>query len=77
MLTGVSAKLAAAGLPRDEVAATIGAAEANALWKRTAEGDIETVRSDCAKDNAWSDRFFGLKFLSLAATVDQLLPQSP
>jgi hypothetical protein len=77
MLAGVGGKLTAAGLPRDEVAATIGAAEANALWKRAAAGETETVRSDCARDTAWSDRFFGLKFMSLATTVDQLLPQVP
>jgi hypothetical protein len=77
MMAGVSGKLTAAGLPRDEVEAAIGAASANTLWKRAAEGDIDAVRADCAKDTVWSDRFFGLKFMSLATTVDQLLPQVP
>ncbi len=77
MLTGVGSKLAAAGLPRDELAATIGAAEANALWHRPAAGDVAGLKADCGKDLGWSDRFFGLQYLSLAGAVDGLLPPAP
>jgi hypothetical protein len=74
MLAGIGSKLASAGLPRDEVAATIGAAEANALWKRAAAGDIAAIKADCAKDLVWSDYFFQLGFINLAGDVDKLLP---
>jgi hypothetical protein len=77
MLDGITEKLNAAGLPRDEVTATLAPAEANALWQRAAAGDIPALKADCAKDLTWSDRFFGLKYLSLAGTVDQLLPVVP
>jgi hypothetical protein len=76
MLTGIGSKLASAGLPRDEVAATIGAAEANALWKRAPAGDVAAIKADCAKDLTWSDRFFQLDFMNLAGEVDKLLPAS-
>jgi hypothetical protein len=74
MLARIAGKLISAGLPRDEVSATIGAAEANVLWHR-AEGEAATaLRASCNGDGAWSRRLFNFEFASLGADIDKLLP---
>jgi hypothetical protein len=74
MLAKIAGRLISAGLPHDEVAATIGSAEANALWRR-AEGEAQTaLRASCGSDEAWSRRLFNFEFASLGADIDKLLP---
>jgi hypothetical protein len=74
MIIRIGEKLAAAGLPRDQVSATLSAAEANSLWKRADPDAVAALTVSCAADNTWSDRFFELGFMNLGGEVDKLLP---
>ncbi len=74
MIIKIGEKLAAAGLPRDQVSATLSAAEANSLWKRADPDAVAALTVSCAADNTWSDRFFELGFMNLGGEVDKLLP---
>jgi hypothetical protein len=74
MLLKIGGKLVTAGLPRDQVAATLRAAEANSLWKRADPDGAAALAVSCAADNTWSDRFFQLGFMNLGGEVDKLLP---
>lgn len=76
-LIKIGGKLAAAGLPRDEVAATLSAAEANSLWHRAAPDALAALVKSCDDDKTWQDRFFNLESLSLGDTIDKLLPPQP
>jgi hypothetical protein len=74
MLGKIGARLVAAGLPHDEIAAALSAAEANALWHPVAADARAGVVASCKSDSAWSDRFYTFTFLSLGSVVDDLLP---
>lgn len=75
MLAKVAGKLIAAGLPRDEISALIGGAEANVLWRRAPTDAVAALATSCAGDEAWSRRLYNLEFLRLGSDVDKLLPQ--
>lgn len=76
MLGKVAGKLVAAGLPRDEIATVIGAAEANALWHRAPPEATAGLNASCAKDEAWNRRFYTFEFLGLGSDIDKLLPEA-
>jgi hypothetical protein len=74
MLAKVAGKLIAAGLPRDEISALIGSAEANVLWRRPPADAVAALATSCAGDEAWSRRLYNFEFLGLGSDVDKLLP---
>ncbi|MEJ0011104.1 MAG: hypothetical protein WDM94_00485 [Bauldia sp.] len=74
MLAKIAAKLVAAGLPRDDIVALIGGAEAKVLWQRAPAEAAAALAASCSKDEAWSQRFYNLEFLSLGGAIDKLLP---
>ncbi len=74
MLAKIAGRLIAAGLPRDEIGATISGAEANVLWQRAPADGVAALAASCGKDEAWSRRFYNFEFASLGADIDKLLP---
>ncbi len=77
MLGKTAARLVAAGLPREEVGALIGSAEANVLWHRGPAEAAPALAASCAKDEAWNRRLYNLEFLSLGFDIEKLLPSQP
>ena len=77
MIIKIGGSLAGAGLPRDEVGATLDSAEANQLWHRAAP-DIEAeLRDSCIKDQAVTANLANFGFRGLGAAIDKLLPAGP
>jgi hypothetical protein len=74
MLARLAAELFPTGLPRDEITAALGAAEANALWHRAAPDEVAGLRDACGKDLGWWTEFHAVGFPGLRADVEKLLP---
>jgi hypothetical protein len=70
-------RLVAAGLPRDEVASELSAADAAGLWHRAPPNTEAGLRDSCAKDRSWASRQTSLESRSLTSRVEQLLPPLP
>jgi hypothetical protein len=77
MIAEIGDSLMGTGLARDEVSSALSAADANALWHRTAPDAEAELRDSCAKDMSWQNRLNGLAFLGLKAQVAGLLPANP
>ncbi|MDR3475967.1 MAG: hypothetical protein P4M09_30350 [Devosia sp.] len=75
MIVKIGGSLVAAGLPRDEVNATLSGAEANRLWHRAATDTEAELRDSCSKDPIWQKRLNTMDFLGLEGEVEKLLPQ--
>lgn len=73
----LSLRLVAAGLPRDEVAAELSAADAAGLWHRPPPNTEAGLRDSCAKDRSWANRQATLESRSLTSRVEKLLPPLP
>ena len=74
MILDIGGKLVAAGLPRDEIASALAAAEANVLWHPAAPAEAANLRTSCAADKTWSERLYTLAETTLGYAVDKLLP---
>lgn len=77
MIHDLGIRLRAAGLPRDEVAAELSAANAASLWHRAPPNTEAGLRDSCAKDRSWADRQASLESRSLLSRVEKLLPPLP
>ncbi|MEJ0097580.1 MAG: hypothetical protein WDM84_06160 [Bauldia sp.] len=65
------------GLPRDEVAATLSAAEGEFALAPGGARRAGRARQILRRRQTWQDRFFNLESLSLGDTIDKLLPPQP
>ena len=74
MIVQIGTKLAAAGLPRDEISAALSAAEANSIWHRAALADEAKLRDNCMHDLDWQTQFAQFDNLGLGVTITKLLP---
>lgn len=75
MIIGLGASLMAAGVPRDELSATLSVVRADTLWHRAAPDTEAELRDSCAKDPSWQNRFSSMAFLGLKGDLEKMLPQ--
>jgi hypothetical protein len=75
MIGGMGASLLRAGLPRDEVSATLSGAEANQLWHRVPVAGEAELRDSCRSDKAFEASLANFGFGGLKSAVEKLLPQ--
>lgn len=75
MIVKIGGRLVGAGLPRDEISAALGNAEANALWHRAPPDKVADLATSCRADQDWQNRFAAFTFLALGGHIDSLLPQ--
>jgi hypothetical protein len=76
MIGKIGVALAAAGLPRDEVGAALGGAEANQLWHRVAADAEAALRDSCRGDKAVEAALANFGYGGLATEVEKLLPKA-
>jgi len=76
MIGKARAALLAAGLPRDEVNATMSNAEANQLWHRAAANAEAELRDSCRQDKAVAASLANFGLLGLGSEINKLLPQA-
>jgi hypothetical protein len=74
MIVKLGGDLVAAGIPRPEIVAALGSAEANALWKPAGPDELAVLRKSCMDDTTWSDRLTSLRDLGLGYAVAKMLP---
>lgn len=74
MIVKLGGDLVAAGIPRPEIAAALGNAEANALWKPAGPDELAALRKSCTDDTTWSDRLATLRDMGLGYAVAKMLP---
>ncbi|MBN9009077.1 MAG: hypothetical protein J0H63_02715, partial [Rhizobiales bacterium] len=73
MIVKLGTTLVAAGIPRPEILAALGNADANALWKPAAADALPALRKSCMDDQAWSDRLATFRSLALGSSVERIL----
>jgi hypothetical protein len=73
MIVKLGGVLAGAGVPRPEIIAALGGAEANILWKPASADALPALRTSCTDDPSWSDRFTSFRDLGLGGAVERML----
>jgi hypothetical protein len=74
MIVELGGRLVEAGLPRDEIGATLSDAEANHLWQRAPAAGEAELRDSCKADVAVQTDINNFGLSGLGAEVEKLLP---
>jgi len=74
MLVKLGGDLVGTGLPRDEISATLSAAEANQLWHRVAPDGEAELRDSCRNDKTVQQSLANFGFTGVASEIEKLLP---